>query len=250
MCISDLQMDKYRKVQKPKDAIVQDESEIRVTSQGSVSAYISYAAKVLNEGGGPKVVLKASGNALTKAVTAGEVIKRRFKGLHQLTKVTTMEIVDEYEPLEEGLDKVLDIRSLPCIEIILSLEPLDESDKGYQAPIPESLVSEFDPEQMARGRGRGDGRGRGKGKGKGKNKAWNNESDDNDGEYDEARRGGKSKSRGKAQKGRDYGRKAKGNGKNSGNGKSGAKSKGFGGPRRNAWDDWYNSWWSQWPQWW
>merc|ERR1712187_307488 len=103
----------------------------------------------------------------------GEVIKRRFKGLHQITKLGSQEIVDEYEPLEEGLDKVTESRNLPFVEIKLSKDPLDTSDKGYQAPLDESEVKEYDPEEMAslgRGRGSGSGRGKGKGKGKGKDK--------------------------------------------------------------------------------
>ena len=36
-----------------------------------------------------EVIVQATGNALTKAVTAAEVIKRRFKGLHQITELKT-----------------------------------------------------------------------------------------------------------------------------------------------------------------
>merc|ERR1712139_9087 len=114
--------------------------------------------------------ISATGNALTKAVTLAEVCKRRFKGLHQITNLGSQEIVDEYEPLEEGLDKVTDTRSIPFIEITLSKEPLDTSDKGYQAPLDESLVKELDPEELEKPRGRGRGRGKGRGKGKSKDK--------------------------------------------------------------------------------
>jgi len=96
-----------------------------------------------------------------KAVTKAEIVKRRFKGLHQITKVGSQEIVDEYEPLEEGLDKVTDTRSLPSIEIKLSKDALDTSDKGYQAPLDESMVTEVDPEEMMKSRGRGKGQGKG-----------------------------------------------------------------------------------------
>merc|ERR1712151_537010 len=98
------------------------------------------------------------------------VAKRRFKGLHRITSLSTTEIVDEYEPLEEGLDKVMDTRTLSCIEIKLSKEALDTSDKGYQAPLPDSEVTDYDPEKAAAGRGRGRGRGKGRGKGKSKGK--------------------------------------------------------------------------------
>mmetsp|Transcript_57586 Transcript_57586/g.171370 ORF Transcript_57586/g.171370 Transcript_57586/m.171370 type:complete len:251 (+) Transcript_57586:105-857(+) len=163
-------MDKYRRVEKPKEAPVKDDEEIRVTATGSVSAYVSRAATVFQELEKKMVVIKATGNALAKAVTLAEVVKRRFKGLHQITSLGSMDIVDEYEPLEEGLDKVTDTRTVSLVEIKLSKESLDSSDKGYQAPIDESLVTEFDAEELSkpRGRGRGKGAGRGKGKGKGK----------------------------------------------------------------------------------
>merc|ERR1712151_1026891 len=93
------------------------------------------------------------------------------KDLHQITSLSTVEIVDEYEPLEEGLDKVTDTRNVSTIEITLSKDALDTSNKGYQAPIDESLVKEYDAEEMARGRGRGRGKGRGKGRGRGKGKS-------------------------------------------------------------------------------
>merc|ERR1711953_1511289 len=95
-----------------------------------------------------KVVILATGNALTKAVTLAEVCKRRFKGLHQITNLGTQEIIDEYEPKEEGLDNVTQTRNIPFIEITLSKESLDTADKGYQPPIDEALVKEIDPDDI------------------------------------------------------------------------------------------------------
>jgi len=213
-------MDKYRKVDKPKSTEAAAEDEIRVTAVGSVSAYVSRAAKVFNELEKPKVVIRATGSALTKAVTLTEVIKRRFKGLHQITSCGSVEIVDEYEPLEEGLDRVTDTRTVSVLDITLSKEALDSSDKGYQPPIDEALVTDFDPEQVGKGRGRGKGRGKGKGKGeKGKGKSKS--------KGDSAPKG-KDKGKGKAAessskgKGKDKGKDAsepKGKGKSKGKGK-------------------------------
>jgi len=194
-------MNKYRKVLKPRTPPVTDDDEIRVSAAGSVSAYVSRAGKLLNEMEKPYLVITATGNALTKAVTAAEVIKRRFKGLHQLTKLDSQDVEDEYEPLEEGLDKVTEVRSLPVMEIKLSKEALATDDIGYQPPIDESLVKEVDPEELTKGRGRGRGRGKGKGKGKSKGK-------------------GSSKSRGSSP------RKGKGRGKSKGESKGKSKGKG------------------------
>jgi len=161
-------MEKYRKVVKPKSTEEIAEDEIRVTAAGSVSAYVSRVAKVFTELEKPSVTIKATGGALTKAVTLAEVVKRRFKGLHQITSVGSLEVVDEYEPIEEGLDPVTDTRTLTVIEIKISKEPLDTSDKGYQAPIDEALVTDYDPDKVSKSRGRGKGKGKSKGKGKGK----------------------------------------------------------------------------------
>eukprot|EP00931_Biecheleriopsis_adriatica_P056212 TRINITY_DN332_c1_g2_i4.p1 TRINITY_DN332_c1_g2~~TRINITY_DN332_c1_g2_i4.p1 ORF type:complete len:307 (-),score=91.61 TRINITY_DN332_c1_g2_i4:125-1045(-) len=218
-------MDKYRRVNKPKEELPKTEEEIRVTAAGSVSAYVSRAATVFNELSKSYIIIQASGNALTKAVTAAEVIKRRFKGLHQITELKSQEIVDEYEPLEEGLDKVVDTRTLSVIEIKLSKEPLDTSNKGYQAPLDESLVKEYDAEEMSRGRGRGRGGGRGgRGKGKGRGK-------------------GASKGKGKGKstspsKGKGKGKSSdKGKGKGKGKDKSSSKGKGKSKSKYDDYDD-------------
>jgi len=217
-------MDKYQKVTKPKaEQEEKSEEEIRLTATGSISSYVSRAAKVYNELEKTKVVITAAGNALTKAVQTAEVIKRRFKGLHQITSLSSQEIVDEYEPLEEGLETVFDTRTVPFISITLSKEALDTADKGYQPPIDESLVTEFDPEKMSAPRGRGGGRGKGKGRGegtKGKGK----------GKGKEAESKGKGKGKGKDDskgKGKGKGKEAD-KGKGKGKGKSDDKGKGKG----------------------
>merc|ERR1712151_482820 len=119
-------------------------------------------------GNEPYITVTGIGNAIAKAVQLAEVVKRRVKGLHQITSLGSAEIVDEYEPLEEGLDKVTDTRTVSTIELKLSKDPLDTSDKGYQAPLDESEVKEYDEEELTKSRGRGRGRGGGKGKGRGK----------------------------------------------------------------------------------
>ena len=142
-------MNKYHKVNKPKEAQEEKgEEEIRLTATGSISSYVARAVKVYNELDKPKVVLTATGNTVAKAVQTAEVIKRRFKGIQQITSMSSQEIVDTYEPVEEGLEMVVDTRTLPCIRITLSKEALDTADKGYQPPIDESLDTDLDSETM------------------------------------------------------------------------------------------------------
>ncbi len=44
------------------------------------------------------------GRAINKTVTIAEIIKRRIPNLHQITEISSTDITDVYEPLEEGLD--------------------------------------------------------------------------------------------------------------------------------------------------
>lgn len=75
--------------------------------------------------------MKASGNAIAKACVIADVLRRRIKGLGQLAKITHIKIVDEYEPLEEGLDFVTIDRFLSVIEITLSTKEMDKTHYGY-----------------------------------------------------------------------------------------------------------------------
>jgi len=52
-----------------------------------------------------KIVLKAMGRAMSKAVTIAEILKRKMP-LHQCNALSSVEMIDIFEPLEEGLDRV------------------------------------------------------------------------------------------------------------------------------------------------
>jgi DNA-binding protein len=90
------------------------------------------------ESGCDKILLKALGRAINKAVTIAEILKRKLP-LHQINSLTSVEMVDVYEPLEEGLDVVTSRRYVSCMTITLSLSTsgLDTNDPGYQPPLPE-----------------------------------------------------------------------------------------------------------------
>jgi hypothetical protein len=49
-------------------------------------------------------------------------------------------IVDEYEPMEEGLDQLKFERAVTMLVIVLSKSPLNNKEVGFQLPIPESEV--------------------------------------------------------------------------------------------------------------
>lgn len=133
-------MEKYRLVgEKKSDSSIHDSGdlcEVKITQQGKPKNYITYAMNLFDQGA-KKVVLKAMGRAINKAVTIAEILKRK-EPLHQITLLTSSEIIDIYEPLEEGLDIVESKRYVSCMTITLSItsEGLDVKDIGYQPPLP------------------------------------------------------------------------------------------------------------------
>ncbi|KDP43618.1 hypothetical protein JCGZ_16905 [Jatropha curcas] len=175
-------MDRYQKVEKPKAETAINENELRITAQGRMRNYISYALSLLQEKGTDEVVLKATGRAINKTVMIAELLKRRIVGLHQNTSIGSIDITDTWEPLEEGLLPLETTRHVSVITITLSKKELDPSSIGYQLPIPADQVkplAEYDDERgnsngvaehsnggWEGGRGYG-GRGRGRGRGRG-----------------------------------------------------------------------------------
>jgi hypothetical protein len=94
------------------------------------------------------------GRAINKAVTIAEILKRKMP-LHQWNVLSSLEMIDLYEPIEEGLDVVENRRYVSCLTITLSLTlllppqqqddatktmdglpPLDIHHFGYQPPLP------------------------------------------------------------------------------------------------------------------
>ncbi|KAG9152086.1 hypothetical protein Leryth_021215 [Lithospermum erythrorhizon] len=83
---------------------------------------------------GREIVLKAMGQAISKAVTIAEIIKRRVPMLHQDTSISSISITDVWESIEKGLLPVEQTRHVSMISITLSAKELNKSSHGYQAP--------------------------------------------------------------------------------------------------------------------
>lgn len=163
-------MDRYQRVEKPREDTPIKENEIRITTQGRMRNYISYATSLLQDKGSNEIVLKAMGRAINKTVMIVELIKRRVAGLHQMTVIGSTDITDTWEPLEEGLLPIETTRHVSLISITLSTEVLDTSSVGYQPPLPSEQVTPLadvafdEDDHYHRNRGRG-GRTRGRGRG-------------------------------------------------------------------------------------
>lgn len=131
---------KYRRVEKPTSP--SPDGEVRVTAQGGARRYINYASKVLGEGGLGTLRISATGRAIGAAITVCEVSKRLHAGLHQETVISWTEIVDEYEPLEPGLERITGKRQIPSITITLTRDEtlVNKEAIGYQPPIDPAFV--------------------------------------------------------------------------------------------------------------
>ena len=136
-------MEGFKKI--VKDKIKTEENEIRVTSKGQIKKYLGYALRVFEKTEMKTLLIRATGNAIVKALILIEIVKRRVCDLHQINEITSTEIVDEFEridPVHEGgeeLNKVEQRRRVTCLDCTLSKDLLDEKHIGYQPPQPKEV---------------------------------------------------------------------------------------------------------------
>ena len=132
------------------------QNEIRVTSKGQIKKYLGYALRVLTKTELKDLRIRATGNAIVKALILIEIVKRRVGDLHQINEITSTEIIDELEPQVEGLEKIEQKRRVTCLDCHLSKDPLDTQHVGYQPPQPKDKDSEvpFSGEGQRRFEGR------------------------------------------------------------------------------------------------
>ncbi|EGG17638.1 RNase P protein subunit [Cavenderia fasciculata] len=168
-------MDKYVKVQKQDPS--PEPNEIRLPYTNQITSAIEHGLNLLKNDDMTQVFIKAVGSSsISRAILATEILKYRVAGLHQITEIGTVGVITEYLPKEEGLDNVQITKQTPFIRITLSKTPLDSSNPGYQAPIPDSQVQPRPADINiigGGGGGRGGGRGRGGfrgGRGRGNNR--------------------------------------------------------------------------------
>jgi DNA-binding protein len=121
----------YRKVLKTEESI--PTNEIRVKRGAQIGRYLKRAWDLFEgEDKQDTIVIKGMSNAIQSAVNLAELVKHRFKGIHQINKISNIVLVDEYEPLYEGLDRLKFERSVTLLQITLTKSSkVDTSDIGY-----------------------------------------------------------------------------------------------------------------------
>uniref|UniRef100_A0A3B4XUG0 Ribonuclease P and MRP subunit p25 n=1 Tax=Seriola lalandi dorsalis TaxID=1841481 RepID=A0A3B4XUG0_SERLL len=88
----------------------------------------------VTDGGLRQVVFTGSGRAVTKTITCAEIMKRKVGSLHQLTKLQYKVVKEVWESTEGGTSEMTVHRTVPSISILLSKDPLDPQEPGYQPP--------------------------------------------------------------------------------------------------------------------
>ncbi|XP_062327187.1 ribonuclease P protein subunit p25b [Osmerus eperlanus] len=106
-------------------------------------------------GGLRQVVFTGSGRAVTKTITCAEIMKRKVGGLHQMTKLRYKGVREVWESQEGGASEMTVHRTVPSISILLSKDPLDPQEPGYQPP--ETLSALWEERDGAGEGGAGEG---------------------------------------------------------------------------------------------
>lgn len=130
-------MQAYTKVERPREETKRNEIKVRLT--GPINKYFWYAAKTLKETVSEtdptlkfdRITIRASGKAIRKAIILVEDIKQRIGNLHQINNIHTLDVIDVYEPLIEGLVRQEVARQVTTYDCILSREPINVNEPGY-----------------------------------------------------------------------------------------------------------------------
>jgi DNA-binding protein len=133
---------KYRRV--PKDTKPAENNEIRIKNNNPAFSYVAYAFKLFFEENEEFVYLNSTGPATSNAIKVVEILRAGIKNLHVQYKIVGTEFVDEYEPLEEGLDRVVETRTISSLQITLTVSQGKEIEgtAGYMEPLPSDDVDE------------------------------------------------------------------------------------------------------------
>lgn len=127
--------------------------EMRVKEGSKIRNLMGFAmARIQGEkdtsgGGLRQVVFTGSGRAVTKTITCAEIMKRKVGSLHQLTKLQYKVVKEVWESTEGAVTQMTVHRTVPSISILLSKDPLDPQEPGYQPP--ESLGALWEEKERA-----------------------------------------------------------------------------------------------------
>ncbi|NWS77246.1 RPP25 protein, partial [Crotophaga sulcirostris] len=118
-----------------------DVVEMKVKEGSKIRNLMNFAMAQMEVKGSRQIVFSGCGRAVTKTITCVEIMKRKLGGLHQVTKVrykTLLEVWENQDRLPGSPTQNLTVhKNVPSICILLSRDPLDPNETGYQPPEPQ-----------------------------------------------------------------------------------------------------------------
>ncbi|NWQ82611.1 RPP25 protein, partial [Columbina picui] len=119
-----------------------DVVEMKVKEGSKIRNLMNFAMAQMELKGRRQIVFSGWGRAVTKTITCVEIMKRKLGGLHQVTNVrykTLWEVWENQDPLLGDTAQSLTVhKNVPSICILLSKDPLDPNQTGYQPPEPQN----------------------------------------------------------------------------------------------------------------
>ncbi|XP_020372671.1 ribonuclease P protein subunit p25-like protein [Rhincodon typus] len=113
-----------------------DTVEMRVKEGSKIRNLMGFALARMELEGTRRIVFSGSGRAVTKTITCAEIMKRRLGGLHQITKLRPRSLRETWQSSTAGSAGALTLlKTVPSVCILLSKEPLDPAEAGYQPPV-------------------------------------------------------------------------------------------------------------------
>nr|XP_046249934.1 ribonuclease P protein subunit p25-like protein [Scatophagus argus] len=133
----------------PIPGLTADTLHMRVKEGSKIRNLVRFAsARVQGEGKNDngtslrQVVFTGSGRGVTKTITCAEILKRKVGGLHQVSKLYYKTVNEVWESPQQGAPGITMQRTVPAICILLSKDPLDPQEPGYQPPLTLSVPTE------------------------------------------------------------------------------------------------------------
>ena len=75
--------------------------------------YVDFISKQFAASHTTPVTIRGMGIAITKMTSIVEIIRHKVRGLYSITHIESVVMEDIYEPLEEGLDRLVFRRIVP-----------------------------------------------------------------------------------------------------------------------------------------
>lgn len=146
----------FRRVSRTEDSspypipgLAADILHMRVKEGSKIRNLLRFAtARMQGEGTDSKgtsprqVVFTGSGRGVTKTITCVEILKRKVGELHQVSKLYYKTVNEVWQSPQQGAPGVTMQRTVPAICILLSKDPLDPQEPGYQPPQTQSVPTE------------------------------------------------------------------------------------------------------------